>query len=79
MKIVFDTNIVLDILLEREPFVSFSINLFNAVEQQIIQGYLCATTITTIDYLLTKSIGNQSAKVSINQLLNLSPLSISHH
>lgn len=71
MKIVFDTNIVLDILLEREPFVSFSINLFNAVEQQIIQGYLCATTITTIDYLLTKSIGKQSAKVSINQLLNL--------
>ncbi|MDD1417438.1 PIN domain-containing protein, partial [Dolichospermum sp. ST_con] len=42
MKIVFDTNIVLDILLEREPFVSFSINLFNAVEKQIIQGYLCA-------------------------------------
>ena len=71
MKIVFDTNIVLDILLEREPFVSFSINLFNAVEKQIIQGYLCATTITTIDYLLTKSIGKQSAKVSINQLLNL--------
>ena len=71
MKIVLDTNIVLDVLLEREPFASLSINLFNAVEQQVIQGYLCATTITTIDYLLTKSIGKQSAKVSINQLLNL--------
>ncbi|MTJ32681.1 PIN domain-containing protein [Aphanizomenon sp. UHCC 0183] len=74
MKIVLDTNIVLDVLLEREPFASLSINLFNAVEQQVIQGYLCAlcaTTITTIDYLLTKSIGKQSAKISINQLLNL--------
>jgi restriction endonuclease S subunit len=74
LKIVLDTNIVLDVLLEREPFASLSINLFNAVEQQVIQGYLCAlcaTTITTIDYLLTKSIGKQSAKVSINQLLNL--------
>ena len=56
MKIVFDTNIVLDVLLEREPFASLSINLFNAVEQQVIQGYLCATTITTIDYLLSKSL-----------------------
>lgn len=71
MKIVLDTNIVLDVLLEREPFASLSINLFNAIEKKIIQGYLCATTITTIDYLLTKSVGKQSAKVYINQLLNL--------
>lgn len=71
MKIVFDTNIVLDVLLEREPFASLSINLFNAVEQQVIQGYLCATTITTIDYLLSKSLGKVSAKLAINRLLDL--------
>jgi predicted nucleic acid-binding protein len=71
LKIVLDTNIVLDVLLEREPFASLSINLFNAIEKKIIQGYLCATTITTIDYLLTKSVGKQSARVYINQLLNL--------
>lgn len=71
MKIVFDTNIVLDVLLEREPFAAISINLFDAVERQVIQAYLYATTVTTIDYLLTKSLGKQSAKLSINRLLDL--------
>ncbi|MEI6429366.1 MAG: PIN domain-containing protein [Pseudanabaena sp. ELA607] len=71
MKIVFDTNIVLDVLLERQPFASQAIDLFNAVEQQTIQGFLCATTITTIDYLLSKQLGKDSAKIAINQLLNL--------
>jgi predicted nucleic acid-binding protein len=71
LKIVFDTNIVLDVLLEREPFAPLAISLFNAVEQQVILGYLCATTITTIDYLLSKNLGKASAKLAINRLLDL--------
>ena len=51
MKIVFDTNIILDVLLIREPFAQMSINLFDAVVSKEVDGYLCATTLTTIDYL----------------------------
>ena len=54
MKIVFDTNIILDVLLIREPFAQMSINLFDAVVSKEIDGYLCATTLTTIDYLVAK-------------------------
>ena len=43
----------------------------SAVENQIIKGYLCATTLTTIDYLLTKANGKNSAKKTIIQLLQL--------
>lgn len=50
MKVVFDTNIVLDVLLIREPYAQMSINLFDAVVSKEIEGYLCATTVTTIDY-----------------------------
>jgi hypothetical protein len=31
-----------------------SINLFDAVVSKEIDGYLCATTLTTIDYLVAK-------------------------
>ena len=39
MKIQFDTNIVLDVLLKREPFADVAIDLTCAVENKIIQGF----------------------------------------
>lgn len=71
MKILFNTNVVLDVLLNRQPFAANAIHLFSAVEQAVIQGFLCATTITTLDYLCTKTIDRQSAKNAINGLLEL--------
>lgn len=71
MKVLFDTNVILDVLLKREPHAEVAIKLLSAVENKIIQGYLCATTLTTIDYLLTKAIGKQLAKEHITSLLSL--------
>jgi predicted nucleic acid-binding protein len=71
VKILFDTNVVLDVLLDRAPHSDVAIELFGAVENSIIQGYLCATTITTVDYLATKAIGKTEAKIAINALLEL--------
>lgn len=71
MKVLFDTNIVLDILLSREPYLGNAIALFDAVEKQVIQGYLCATTITTIDYLATKTLGKAGSKIAVGKLLEL--------
>jgi predicted nucleic acid-binding protein len=71
LKILFDTNVVLDVLLNREPYAPDGIKLFTAVENKIIQGFLCATTITTIDYLCTKAIGRKPAKQAISALLEL--------
>jgi predicted nucleic acid-binding protein len=71
VKVLFDTNIVLDVLLNRESYVNNAIALFDAVEKQIIQGYLCATTITTIDYLATKALGKAGSKIAVSKLLEL--------
>ena len=68
MKILLDTNIVLDILLAREPFVDEAREIFLLIENQQVEGFVCATTITTIHYL----IGRQKDKASANALvLNL--------
>lgn len=71
MKVLFDTNVILDVLLKREPHAEFAIKLLSAVENKTIQGYLCATTVTTIDYLLAKTIGKQLAKEHVASLLSL--------
>jgi len=71
LKIVFDTNIILDVLLIREPYAQLSMNLFDAVVSQKIEGYLCATTITAIDYLVSKQHGKQKTRALIAGLLDL--------
>ncbi len=71
MKILFDTNIILDVLLNRAPFVDLSANLVSSVENKVIEGYLCATTITTLDYLISKAVNRETARIEIQKLLAL--------
>ena len=55
MKVLVDTNVILDVLLNRTQFVELSANIVSAVETRDIEGYLCATTVTTLDYLISKA------------------------
>ena len=43
---MFDTNVVLDLLLDRTPFASDAVVLFSTIERAEIVGYFCATTLT---------------------------------
>lgn len=54
MKIMCDTNIFLDVLLEREPFVESSSALLSLCENHKIDGYVSASCITDIFYLVRK-------------------------
>jgi len=71
MKVLFDTNVVLDVLLDREPFAPVSMRLFSKVEAGEIGGWICATTVTTIHYLASKEIGAVRARGAVETLLSL--------
>lgn len=71
MKILFDTNVILDVLLDREPFFNDAAYLMSLVEQSEVMGICCATTLTTIHYLASKSLGSQAASRHIKTLLDL--------
>lgn len=71
MKVLLDTNVVLDVLLAREPFVGDGAELIELIERKDIQGYLCATTVTTISYLLEKARDARSALDAIRDLLKI--------
>ncbi|WP_414756373.1 PIN domain-containing protein [Anabaena sp. CCY 9910] len=51
MKVLVDTNIILDFLLERNPFFSDVERLFQAINSGEIVGYVTATTLTDIFYV----------------------------
>ncbi|MBW4055024.1 MAG: PIN domain-containing protein [Proteobacteria bacterium] len=71
MRVLFDTNIFLDVLMDRVPFSDPAAELFSKVEDGTIAGYVCSTSITTIFYLASKIIGAARAQVEVKKLLNL--------
>lgn len=71
MKVLLDTNVVLDLLLKREPFVDFAEEIFIKIEHKDIVGFLCPTSITTIYCLLNKHADKNRCNEAIKTLLEL--------
>ena len=68
---MIDTNVVLDVLLARKPFAQPAAGVFALVEQSRIDAFLCATTVTTVDYLLSQSLSNAATRKALHRLLEL--------
>ena len=60
MKILIDNNVIIDVLLNREPFVDNSSAVLKLCEANSFQGFMTATTITDIYYILHKNITDKS-------------------
>lgn len=68
MRVLVDTNIILDDFLEREPFVEDAAALMELIESKRIVGYVTATTLTNIFYIArrqTRSIELARQAVSV--------------
>ncbi len=61
MKILIDTNIIIDVALEREPFFENSDRLLALAEKKAFDGYLSAASISDIFYIVCKDKGKYLA------------------
>ncbi|MDO4725088.1 MAG: PIN domain-containing protein, partial [Comamonadaceae bacterium] len=68
MVLLLDTCVVLDLLLLRQPFAPQACALFEQAEQGQLQAVLCATTLTTIDYLACKQVGRSRSRAMLQDL-----------
>ncbi len=68
---MLDTNVVLDLLLAREPFATLAEKIFIKIESKEICGYLCPTSIATIYYLMSKHLDKNKRNETIRVLLDL--------
>lgn len=71
MKLLLDINVILDVLLGREPWVNQAARLLSAVEEGRAQGYVAAHTITTIHYIVTREKGRHVAARAVTDLLRV--------
>lgn len=71
MRVLVDTNVVLDVLMARKPHLDEALAIFAAVESGRVHGVLGATTVTTVFYLATKAVGSAVARRHVHTLLEL--------
>ncbi|MDX2272785.1 MAG: PIN domain-containing protein [Cyanobacteriota bacterium] len=70
MRVLIDTNVVLDFLQEREPFVKNAARLFERIDAGEIEGFIAATTITNIYYIVRRAAGRAVAQDAVTQVLS---------
>jgi predicted nucleic acid-binding protein len=71
MKIVLDTNVVLDTLARREPFFERSQTVIRLVAEGKVKGAVTANTITDIYYILRKHLDKVAIKTAVRGLVEL--------
>jgi len=58
MKVLIDTNVILDVLLKQEPFYKDSFVIFQLADSGSIKGILAAVSMTNVFFLLRKARNN---------------------
>jgi predicted nucleic acid-binding protein len=70
VRALIDTNIVLDFLLQREPFFQDAELLFQAIDAGQLIGYVTATTLTDIFYISRKHTRSvEQARQAVSETL----------
>jgi predicted nucleic acid-binding protein len=64
-----DSNVFLDVLVERKPFVEESFELFKAQYNKLAQLYTTGSIILNVQYSGNKLLGKTVAKAAIKELL----------
>ncbi len=71
MTILVDTNVVLDILLEREPHAGEARFILSKCAKREVDGYLAAHSIPNLFYILRKAYSQKERRVFIKNLCDI--------
>ncbi len=61
MKLLIDTNVILDVLLQREPFFKAAVDVLNLTQRDDVREYVSASAITDIYYIACRQMKDRSA------------------
>ncbi len=71
MKLLLDINIILDVLLDREPWSDAASRLLSAIESNKAEGFVAPHTLPTIYYVIAQSQDRKIARTAATDLLRI--------
>lgn len=71
MNVLFDTNIFIDFLTDREPFSTEAEKLITMAGNRIFKGYVTANALTDIYFISRKTLSAEEVKRSLGYIMEL--------
>lgn len=71
MRVLLDISILLDIVLERDPWHLAAARLLSAVHEGQLEGYVASHTLPTIYYVVEKARDRSTASAAMADLLRV--------
>ena len=72
MKLMIDTNILLDVLIHRDPFFDDSKAVLTLCEDHAVNGFVSSSAVTDIFYITRKALGSlEDTYWVISNILNI--------
>jgi predicted nucleic acid-binding protein len=71
VKVLLDTNIIVDIALERQPFFSNSEAILSFVELEQIEGYISASSFGDLYYIIRREKGRDLTTEFLRHIASL--------
>jgi predicted nucleic acid-binding protein len=71
INVLIDTNVALDILLNRQPHYINTARIYRLTENNVIRSFISASAITDIFFLAKSHIGKKPTKEALKKLLNV--------
>lgn len=69
MKLLLDINVLLDLVLERNPWAGSAARLLTRVERGEVEGHVPGHTLTTIHYVVSRAKDRHAAAAAVTDLL----------
>ena len=69
MRVLLDTDVILDFVLEREPYLEAAAELMDLNARERYQGFVSSITPINVFYVGRKSVGSAKARQRISDLL----------
>jgi predicted nucleic acid-binding protein len=71
VKVLVDTNVLLDVVLDRKPWVRESADLLSALDRGTAEGFVAGHALTTVYYFVARQNGPNAGRESISDLLDI--------
>jgi len=70
-RILFDSDVIIDVMIQRQPFVLNSASALNTATNPDIEAYLAAHAVTNIFYILRQQLGIAKTLEILERLLQI--------
>lgn len=71
IRMLVDTNVILDVILERAPWDVDAVHLLDAVSRRKAHGFVAAHAVTTVHYIVAQHAGRTKATTAVADLLQV--------